>query len=192
MKPNIGQGDTGKTHLLGGKETHDKDSAQIEAYGTLDELNSLVGYIRSQELPEEIDKILERVQDDVFRAEAHVSASHGWEKFPHLPRFGKNRVRYLEERLQYIEKKLPALANFVLPGGTPQAALCDMARTLARRCERRLVTFMRGAKQTSSRRNTLALAYVNRLSDLFFAMERWLNMRAGKEQPTWVGKEKKD
>ncbi|MBI2463036.1 MAG: cob(I)yrinic acid a,c-diamide adenosyltransferase [Candidatus Spechtbacteria bacterium] len=190
MKPNIGQGDTGKTSLLGGKEKCNKDIPQVEAYGTIDELNSLVGFIRSHELSKKIDRALARVQDDLFRAESHVSTAPGFENFPHLSVFDKKRVAYLEEQIQKWEKSFAAPEHFVLPGGTREAALCDMARTLSRRAERRLVTWMRDVPETPARHEIYR--YINRLSDFFFTLELYLNHEAGKSQPTWVGREKRN
>ena len=192
MKPNIGQGDHGKTHLLGGKNESDKvpkDSGQVEAYGVLDELNSLVGYIRAHALSPEIDEALGRVQRDLFCAEAHISAAGTkYENNPALPDFGEEHVLFLESKIQEWEEKLPQLKNFILPGGTKEASLCDMARTLSRRAERRIVSWRKGTETNEASGNVQK--YVNRLSDFFFALERLLNMRAGKEPTLWSGREK--
>lgn len=192
MKPNIGQGDRGKTHLLGGKNENDKvfkDSPEVEAYGVLDELNSLVGYIRAHALSSEIDETLAVVQSDLFRAEAHISAAGTkYEDNPALPEFGEGHILFLESKIQVWEEKLPQLHNFILPGGTIEASLCDMARTLSRRAERRIVSWRKGAKTNGTCGNVQK--YVNRLSDFFFVLARLLNTRAGKEPKLWIGRER--
>lgn len=200
MKPNIGQGDTGKTHLLGGKSEEDKvskDHPQVESYGTLDELNSLTGYLRTYVLPAGIDEMLADVQDHIFRAEAHISASGTrYENHASLPHLGEDCVKFLEKKIGEWEKELPEQTSFSLPGGTREAAVADMCRTLARRAERRIVSWRKNIKADEtgghpSATFDVAQAYVNRLSDFFFALERLLNKRAGKEQTRWKGSEKK-
>lgn len=186
MKPNIGQGDKGKTRLLGGGQECNKDDPQVEAYGTIDELNSVVGVIRAQEVPKEIDDVLAQVQDDLFCIEAHVSAGPGYEEYPKLPAFGDERVKFLEERIVEWEKGVPPLQNFILPGGMPAAAFCDLARTVSRRAERRMATWLGTAAETPTR--NAGLAYLNRLSDFFFALERFLNHQAGTNECMWKAK----
>lgn len=212
MKPNIGQGDTGKTDLLAGREKVSKDSIQIEAYGALDELTAWVGLLRSYEEGESLQKILRyilkflpfykvyankvpalllRIQDDLMRAQSHVAAAPGQERFPHLPSFERNRVEFLEKRLEELENELPPLKHFILAGGTPQAARYAVARTLCRRTERRLTTWI----QESGRKDPPAVSlysYVNRLSDIFFALERWVNKQAGRREKDreWIGRNK--
>lgn len=194
MKPNIGQGDHGKTHLPGGESEEDKvwkDSAQVEAYGALDELNSLVGLLRTHDLPQEIYPSLLMIQDHVFRAESHISTQGTKYENSEVPAFDMSHVDELKNALEVIEKKLPELKNFILPGGTPASALADMARTVSRRAERRIVTWQKDVKNPSTAQEA-ARAYVNRLSDYFMALGRYLNQEAGVSPPAWKGREKKD
>ncbi len=193
MKPNIGQGDDGKTYLLGAKERCYKDDPQVEAYGTLDELNSIVGIIRAclpdtqaQNLSQDVVDILVRVQEDLFCAEAHVSAGQGYEHYLKQLPFDETRVQFLEQCIQQWEKDLPTLANFILPGGTQSAAFCDLARTVSRRAERRLTAFQRNAAQTPDQH--FAYQYVNRLADFFFTLERYLNAQAHEAEKPWKTK----
>ena len=188
MKPNIGQGDKGKTRLLGGGSECNKDDPQVEAYGTIDELNSVVGIVRAHIAAQEIDEILARVQEDLFCIEAHTSAGRGYEEYPKLPAFGEERVKFLEECILEWEKEVPPLQNFILPGGTPSAAFCDLARTVSRRAERRMSTWLRTTKETPARK--AGYAYINRLSDFFFALERKLNHDAGEKENPWIVKSK--
>lgn len=190
MKPNIGQGDDGKTHLLGAKDTCSKDDPQVEAYGTLDELNSIVGIIcaclsdrQRHDIPQEIADVLTRVQEDLFCAEAHVSASRKYETHPKLPLFDETRIQFLENHINKWEKNLPVLTHFILPGGIQAAAFCDLARTVARRAERRIATFQRHATKTPARH--FIYQYVNRLSDFFFTLERYLNAQANEGEKLW-------
>ena len=190
-KPNIGQGDTGTTSLLGGTGKVPKDSAQVEAYGSLDELVSLIGYTRAcytqvRPVYKEIDALLEKIQDHLFRIESHVSASGEWKNHPSLPHVGQEHVAFLEDEITEFEKDLPELTNFILPGGTTIAALLHMARAQTRTCERRLVTLNREGGL-----HPYAIPYLNRLSDLFFALARWENHNTGLEEQNWVGLGKK-
>ena len=193
MKPNIGQGDKGKTHLPGGERGRDKvwkDSAQVEAYGDLDELNSHIGFLRAYDLPEEVDAVLEMIQDHIFRAEFHVSAAGTKYEGSSVPSFGMGEVRELEAKLEAIEAKLPELTHFILPGGTKEAALADIARTVSRRVERRIVTWRNDVKNPQPVHEAVQ-AYINRLSDYFMALSRYLNSEAGVEPPAWKGREKR-
>lgn len=187
MKPNIGQGDKGKTSLLGGKTKVWKDSPQVEAYGALDELVSLIGFIRAKNKEERINDALIKIQDHLFRIESHVSASPKWKNNPALPYIGEEHIKFLEELIGEYEKDLPELKNFILPGGNEIAALLHIARTESRRVERRLVTLSRYKKIHS-----FAIPYVNRLSDVFFAMTRWTNNDSGIKELDWIGRGKKD
>jgi len=193
MKPNIGQGDKGKTHLPGGKEENDKvwkDSPQVEAYGELDELNSLVGFLHAQEkiLPDDANTLRE-IQDYIFRAELHVSAQGTKLEDSTVPVFGKGAVDALEKKIEKLEKNLSEIKHFILPGGTQEAALADMVRTKSRSVERRVVAWIKTVEKPTPTQEAV-LAYVNRLSDYFFALSRILNQRAGKTPPPWKGREK--
>jgi len=193
-KPNIGQGDSGKTSLLGGGDKVPKDSPQVEAYGSLDELVSFIGYIRAcltagdmrDNKQKQLGELLEKIQDHLFRIESHVSASPEWENNPTLPHIGEEHIKFLEEEIETYEKSVPELKNFILPGRTQVAALLHMARTQSRLVERRLITFNREKKL-----HPQAIPYLNRLSDVFFALARWANHEAGTKDTQWVGIGKK-
>jgi len=198
MKPNIGQGDTGKTAVFGGGAKVPKDSAQVEAYGSLDELNSWIGYLRSTTSFPELSPFLQQIQEDLFVAGAVVAAARD---VPGYPALATEEVDFIEQAIQRYEAAVPALRNFILPGGDPEAALFDLARTACRRAERRIVTFLRGRERSRSRvpspesrgedpllrKQRAVLAYVNRLSDLLFALERWVNHRKGVPEFEWIG-----
>jgi len=185
-KPNIGQGDDGKTSLLGGKKTTWKDSAQVEAYGSLDELVSLIGYTKAKSKHKNLNKSLAKLQDHLFRIESHISASAKWKKHPALPYVGEEHVNFLKDLIIEYEKNLPELKNFILPGGNEISALLHMARAKSRQVERRLITLNKSKKT-----HPFAIPYVNRLSDVFFTMARWVNWKNGIKEEDWIGREKK-
>lgn len=185
-KPNIGQGDSGETSLLGGGKKVPKDSPQIEATGMLDELISLMGYIRSLTKRKRVNSLLETIQDHLFRIESHISASEEWENHPSLPYIGEEHIRFLELEIAKYEKEVPELKNFIIPGGTQVSSLLHIARAQTRTVERRLVSVKRGGKL-----HPLAIPYVNRLSDVFFALARWVNHKEKKREAKWVGLGKK-
>jgi cob(I)alamin adenosyltransferase len=170
--------------LIGGTRVA-KDSPRIEAYGTVDELNAVLGVVRSHSLPERLDQTLERVQDDLFTVGANLAlpqgeAGAGW-GIPGLP---EDAVRVLEESIDECERALEPLAHFILPGGSPEAALLHFARTVARRAERCCVR-LSGLEAV----DPLILRYLNRLSDLCFVMARFINHRESRpEQHPTFGK----
>jgi len=179
MKIYTKRGDRGSTSLFGGKQVS-KASPRTEAYGTVDELNAVVGVVRSLQPPRAIDAILSSIQEDLFMLGAELASPR---------QQAKNRVRHLEpidiQRLESsidaIEAKLPPLKSFILPGGSPVGAQLHIARTVCRRMERRLVLLSRRAST-----NPAALGYVNRLSDLFFVLSRLANAEAGTREVLWV------
>jgi cob(I)alamin adenosyltransferase len=175
MKPNIGQGDKGETHLLSGEKIS-KDECQIQAYGDIDELNSFLGLVRSFNKIKEVDEVLEKVQEDLF-----VLCSHMTPSVRGLPEFSAEKVKFLEESILKFEKNLPKLRRFILPSGDNVGALLHVARTVCRRAERSFFAF---SKLRSLNPNLLA--YLNRLSDLLFILARYVNKEAGKEEKEWL------
>jgi cob(I)alamin adenosyltransferase len=172
-------GDLGETSLLGGMRVP-KDHLRVAAYGDVDETNAALGAVRA--LAEEpLERLLFAIQKDLFaigaqladpthkvaarRAKAAVTAAH---------------VRRLERTIDAREEKLPPLRSFVLPGGTPGAALLHQARTVCRRAERSVVTLAREADV-----DPRIIVYLNRLSDLLFVLARFENHRAGFAEDRW-------
>lgn len=179
MKPNIGQGDKGTTLLFGGTKV-DKDNFQVEAYGNIDELNSNVGLIRSFNENKELDSVLETIQNNLFTIGSQLASSN---ENLHIPKIKIEDVKSLEKNILEFEKDLPELRKFILPTGTKLASMFHVARTICRRCERNMVTL---SKQKQLDGN--CIAYVNRLSDLFFTLARYVNMKDGKEEKEWSPK----
>jgi cob(I)alamin adenosyltransferase len=163
-------GDKGKTALGGGQRVV-KHHPRVAAYGTVDETNAAVGLARlhTSALPE-IDAILGRVQNDLFDLGADLATPEVKDpKYPPL-RIVPEQVERLEGEIDQLNAELAPLNSFVLPGGTPAAACLHLARTVARRAERE-ITALAGSETI----NPEAVRYVNRLSDLFFVMSRFVN-----------------
>jgi cob(I)alamin adenosyltransferase len=169
-------GDGGETHL-GDMSRVPKTDPRIEAYGTVDELNSQIGVILTlgEQLPGDYDTWLQHVQHDLFDIGADVAA-------PEDPTHDRLRIIpqqtvWLEQRCDEVNDKLPTLHSFVLPGGTAAAAQLHVARTICRRAERRAVA-------CGDQINVEVVRYLNRLSDLLFILARGVNVGAGSE-PVW-------
>ena len=172
-------GDDGTTGLFGGVRV-DKDSERVEAYGTVDELNAVLGLVRASGAPAEIDELLEAIQNDLFAVGAEIACAPGKEVRLGCDPVGDGRIAALEQAIDRADSALPALKNFVLPGGSPSAAALHHARTVCRRAERLLVRTGR----SGSVRNELVI-YLNRLSDLLFALARRANQLAGLPDVPW-------
>ena len=167
-------GDDGTTGLIGGKRVT-KGALRIEAYGTADELNAVLGVARSQTLPGRVDQILREVQDELFTVGALLALPEGaepgkWE----IPAITDEAVSRLEREIDECEKELEPLRKFILPGGSAAGAFLHLARTVARRTERCCVVL---AREESL--DPRIIRYLNRLSDLFFVLARYVNHLAG-------------
>lgn len=162
-------GDSGETSLVGGRRVS-KASPRVAAYGELDELNSVLGVARTEIADAEIKELLGSLQNELFTAGADLASPNEVE----APRIGPDWVTRLEQILDHYNEQLPPLREFVLPGGSKGAALLHLARTVARRAERRIVLL---SQQEDI--NEALLAYMNRLSDLLFVLARVVNQRLG-------------
>jgi len=171
MKIYTKTGDKGMTKLVG-SSTVAKDSDRVESYGTIDELNSWMGYIISQ-LPQENQEIkeeLEALQHLLFDAGTDLSTPIEAQRPFKLQ---KESVHWLEQRIDFYTAQSPDIDRFILPGGTPAASMVHVARTIARRAERIIVRLNWTAKI-----NEEVLIFTNRLSDYFYALARYLNVQA--------------
>lgn len=178
MKIYTGFGDKGYTSLIGGEKVK-KSSLRVDVYGTLDELNSLLGIIRAKNDLTEIDKILNSIQNDLFLISAEI-ATVGNKKGGTLRVIDKKDILKIEHWIDEFGRQIPELRQFVLPGGTETASFIHLARTVARRAERLLVQLM----DDSSLRDEL-LVYLNRLSDLLFVSARFENYKSGGNEIFW-------
>jgi cob(I)alamin adenosyltransferase len=168
-------GDAGQTSLFGGTRVP-KNDARIEAYGTVDELNSFLGLARAAGIPPEIDAQLLRVQSDLFAIGAHLAS-------PDPTRFAgvdEGRITELEKGIDAMEPELSPLTSFILPAGSIGATHLHASRTICRRAERRVVALEDDAPATLS-----TITYLNRLSDYLFVAARFANLRAGIADVPW-------
>lgn len=180
MKIYTRTGDDGSTSLFGGSRVQ-KNDPLVEAYGTVDELNSTVGMARALSMPPEIDVVLERVQRELFVLGAEVASGPRAAAKLKMKLLGDEHVARLEQAIDAAEQGLSPLKSFILPGGCPAASALHVARTVARRAERLLVPL---SNQQQVR--PLLVVYLNRLSDLLFVLARRANHLAGVSDVAWV------
>lgn len=166
-------GDKGTTGLGDGARV-DKDNLRVEAFGTIDEVNSLVGLILATDLDDEVRTCLTRTQHELFDLGGELCLP-GYTLIPAA------FVEQMEADLDYFNADLPPLKEFILPGGSESAARCHLARTVCRRAERILVSL---AKIEDI--NEVSLRYINRLSDLLFVVARVLARAGGGQEVIWV------
>lgn len=177
-----GRGDSGETDLFGGGRAL-KSDLRVECYGEVDELSSIIGLCRAvlgEKYPE-INRILQDVQTALFRVAAEL-ASRDPGKLG-LELIGERDVSVLDEHVERIESRLPRLRHFIYPGGSLPASMLHVARAVSRRVERRAV-----ALNSREGINPNILSYLNRLSTLFFALARYVNMVEGVSEDTWPGR----
>jgi cob(I)alamin adenosyltransferase len=173
-------GDDGTTGLFGGGRVR-KDDARVESYGTVDELNAVVGAARALGLGAASDGVLGRVQTDLFALGAELACAPGKEDKLPMDRLLLSDAERLERAIDSAEAGLPALTNFILPGGSPQAAALHHARTVCRRAERAVIA-LGGARSE-------LVVYLNRLSDLLFVLARRENFDRGVPDVPWTPRE---
>lgn len=172
-------GDHGTTGLLGPGRVP-KDDARLDAYGTLDELNAVIGVVRALGVDAEADAILGRLQGDLFDTGASLADPNPEGRFH--GKVGADRIEALEVEIDAMVADLPPLTCFILPGGTPAAAQLHLARTVCRRAERAVVHLGRQPGQFVA---PLLVPYLNRLSDHLFVLARAVNHRAGVSDVPW-------
>ncbi len=172
-------GDKGETSLIGGSRVpkyHDR----IEAYGTLDELNSFIGLVRDQDIDEDTRHILIEIQDRIFTAESLLALDPEHPPRRKLPEIHEEDVILLEKEIDKMNESLEPLMNFILPGGHPVVSMCHVARTVCRRAERITI---RLAQQVEV--NPLVIKYLNRLSDYLFVLARKLAKDKQAAETVW-------
>lgn len=162
-------GDTGETSLVGGERVS-KSSPRVEAFGEVDELNSIIGFARSYISDEEVDSVLRQAQNDLFTVGGDLASPSGVE----VPRIDESHIKALESDSDKFLASLEPLREFILPGGSQAGAALHIARTVARRAERRVVSLAE-----TEEINEMVKVYLNRLSDLLFILSRVVNMREG-------------
>ncbi len=172
-------GDDGSTALGSGARIA-KDHLRVACYGTVDELNSQLGVALSQSPPESLATPLSRIQNDLFHLGADLCVTEADKVTRPVPRIEERHVVELEQLIDAWNERLPALDNFILPGGSPAAATLHVARTVCRRAERLLVKL---ARQEAV--GNWTLPYLNRLSDTLFVLARAANLLSGDPDRLW-------
>jgi cob(I)alamin adenosyltransferase len=171
-------GDKGKTSLYAGK-TVSKASIRVEAYGSIDELNSFLGIVLFKTKDKTNKKELVKIQNDLFEiGSALANPAKNKDKF--LSEYLVKRVQSFEKQIDAITQKLPELENFILPGGGSLGSSLHFARTIARRAERKIVELSQKEDV-----NGEILVYTNRLSDLLFTLARDINVREKQKEIIW-------
>ena len=165
-------GDDGTTGLGDGSRIN-KDSLRVEAMGDVDELNSVIGIMLTEPVPEHLIGLLTQIQHDLFNVGGEIC-------IPGYVILQQTRIDDLEEAIDTLNDALAPLKEFILPGGSKASAYCHLARTVCRRAERKLVELHRNETVTD-----ISLQYLNRLSDLLFVMCRTMNKEAGVLDVLW-------
>jgi cob(I)alamin adenosyltransferase len=179
-------GDKGETALVGGKRVP-KDSPRIDAYGTIDELNSVVGLARvfneesldAGDAHQFLDGVLCQIQDELFDLGSELATPPGFFK-EGMYRVSQNEIDRIEKLIDQCQKDLEPLKSFILPGGGRIGAYLHQCRTVCRRAEREILRLSRAEEINDS-----VIKYVNRLSDLFFVLSRWISKQTGEAEYLW-------
>jgi len=179
MKIYTKTGDEGITSLVGGKRVS-KAALRIETYGTVDELNAFTGLVRDQEVNRSRKSFLIGIQNRLFTIGTMLATEGGSNKTK-LPFLEETDVQSLEEAMDAMDKELPPLRNFVLPGGHPSVSHCHVARTVCRRAERLTI-----ALNEEHEIDPLVIKYLNRLSDYLFVLSRKMSIELGIEEIPWT------
>ncbi|MFN8375808.1 MAG: cob(I)yrinic acid a,c-diamide adenosyltransferase [Anaerolineae bacterium] len=178
MKIYTKTGDSGETSLFSGGRVP-KKHLRVEAYGTVDELNSMIGVARAHQPHPQTNSWLERIQKQLFHLGADLAtpldAKADW-----IVRIDADSISWMETSIDQMTAELPELKNFILPGGSVATAQIHVARTVCRRAER-LAVALRDEEPISEH----VIPYLNRLSDFLFTLARWENMKAGIAEEKW-------
>ncbi|MEZ4937392.1 MAG: cob(I)yrinic acid a,c-diamide adenosyltransferase [Crocinitomicaceae bacterium] len=181
MKIYTKKGDLGETSLIGGVRVK-KHEIRIEAYGTVDELNSHIGLLRDQiGLEQYVNQLIE-IQDRLFTMGSHL-ACHPEKSKMELPEFKKEDVETLEEWIDTMDTQLPEMRSFILPGGHPSVSICHITRCVCRRAERICVLLAQNEPTPE-----VLIQYLNRLSDYFFVLSRKISQDLGAKETPWKPK----
>jgi cob(I)alamin adenosyltransferase len=178
MKIYTKTGDQGVTSLFGGQRVS-KSHQRIDAYGTVDELNSYVGLLRDQEVNQKRAAVLLEIQDRLFTIGALLATVPGNEKVKVPPMLAED-ISFLEQEIDRMEAELPPLKVFVLPGGHSSVSFGHVARTVCRRAERLVITI-----DLQEKVDPCIIPYLNRLSDFLFVLCRKMAQELGAEETPW-------
>lgn len=182
MKIYTKTGDKGKTKLVDGSSV-EKFNSRVEAYGCVDELNSQIGLVRSciesETLFATLNLQLEVIQNQLFSVGSLLATAEK-DVFDKLPQIQLHHIEQLEQWIDLYSTELPALKNFILPGGDLAASYLHVCRTSCRRAERQTSAIFAEANHYQN-----VLIYLNRLSDLFFTWARWVNLKKNRSETIW-------
>ncbi|NNC94203.1 MAG: cob(I)yrinic acid a,c-diamide adenosyltransferase [Chitinophagales bacterium] len=181
MKIYTKTGDKGKTSLVGGKRVS-KGHDRINVYGTVDELNSFIGMIRDHNSDEGMDKVLHKIQNELFVVGSRLASEAG--KSPnYLSEIDNEQIIFLEGAIDSMNEELEPLKNFILPGGHPLVSYCHIARCVCRRAERLAVNLAESEELEEN-----IIVYLNRLSDFLFTLARKFSKDLGVDEILWSSK----
>jgi cob(I)alamin adenosyltransferase len=178
MKIYTKTGDKGLTSLLGGARVP-KSDARINAYGTVDELNSYLGLLRDQEVNASRADLLKEIQDRLFTIGSDLATQSG-KKNIKKPDLHLQDIELLENEMDKMDASLPMLSSFILPGGHQSVSFCHLARTVCRRAER-ITVYLAASEEV----NELVIQYLNRLSDFLFVLGRKMAQELTVDEVTW-------
>jgi cob(I)alamin adenosyltransferase len=177
MKIYTKRGDKGETSLIGGSRVS-KTHVRIEAYGTVDELNSVIGVIRDTADFKDVDQFLVDIQNRLFTIGSELASTA--DSKMQLPKLQEGDITVLEKEMDHMNEHLPELKNFILPGGDLTASHCHVARCVCRRAERRVV-----ALATETEIDDRIIRYLNRLSDYLFTLARYYTHKHQGVETEW-------
>lgn len=181
MKVYTKTGDKGKTSLIGGTRVFKYDD-RIEAYGTLDELNSFIGFLKDQDIKFHHINTLSIIQDRLFVCESLLAVDPE-KNVKNIPTLYDSDIEFLEQEIDKMDKELPELKNFILPGGHITISTCHIARTICRRSER--ITLKLITEHPDTLMGDLVLKYLNRLSDFLFVLSRKITQELDLAENIW-------
>jgi cob(I)alamin adenosyltransferase len=180
MKIYTKSGDKGETGLFGGERVP-KNSPRIEAYGTIDELNSFIGLGIIEVKSLEVKNLLEKIQNELFTVGSDLATPYNIDEKHKILRVPQEFYINAEKAIDKFDAEIEPLKNFILPGGTKSASLLHICRTICRRAERNVVALNNSVKVGDN-----IVIFLNRLSDLFFVLARYENHLAGNQDVKWL------
>ncbi len=174
-------GDDGTSGLIGGTRVSKWDN-RLEAYGTVDELNSWIGLIKTYPTEIEVQHTLDMIQNKLFVIGSHLATDTEKSDMQKQLACNGNEIETLEKEIDRMQQSMPPLKNFILPGGTQAAANCHIARTVCRRAERRITLVAKENKMQN-----VITVFINRLSDYLFVLARFINYQNRQNETIWLG-----
>ncbi|MBR4154873.1 MAG: cob(I)yrinic acid a,c-diamide adenosyltransferase [Paludibacteraceae bacterium] len=179
MKIYTKTGDKGTTSLIGGKRVL-KNSDKLNAYGSIDELNSFLGLLRAKTTDENIKNEILDIQNTLFNVGAHLALDENVEKIPEFAQINDEKIKKIEDLIDFFQENLPKITNFIIYGENELSAICHVCRAICRRAEREIITVNQQYNIDSN-----VITYVNRLSDFLFVLARVYTKNEEKSDFLW-------